>query len=202
MDGSRAGNKVSVMPNSAIDGRLAVETHGTPEETAKPVIKDQRKVMAENYHQVDDKFLTWKRPKNPFDYIDRKTKKIDINPGEKYISSSQQEVLEPRLAKMLKAEKNKISKFLKPLNDVQTYQDEYIEPLFDAYQLKTVYSIKDVEQVEFDSDDEDNLILAIQPYDTVQSVGFSHMLQHLPTKFLTRRSDIIVSSTMSITLTP
>jgi len=56
--------------------------------------------------------------------------------------------------------------------------------------------------VEFDSDDEDNLILAIQPYDTVTSVGFAHVLQHLPTKFLTRRSDIIVSSTMSITLTP
>lgn len=34
------------------------------------------------------------------------------------------------------------------------------------------------------------------------NVGYSHMLSHLPTKFVTRRSDIIVSSTMSITLTP
>jgi hypothetical protein len=34
--------------------------------------------------------------------------------------------------------------------------------------------VKQVEQVEFDSDDEDNLILAIQPYDTITSVGFAH----------------------------
>ena len=88
------------------------------------------------------------------------------------------------------------------MQEEETYQDEYIEPMFEAYQLKTRYEIKQVEQVEFDSDDDDNLILAIQPYDTVMNVGYSHMLNHLPTKFVTRRSDIIVSSTMSITLTP
>jgi len=81
-------------------------------------------------------------------------------------------------------------------------QDEYIPPMHDPYQLKTCYDFKKVEQVEFDSDDEDNLILAIQPYDTVMNVGYHHMLNHLPTKFITRRSDIIVSSTMSISLTP
>jgi hypothetical protein len=81
-------------------------------------------------------------------------------------------------------------------------QDEYIPPMYNPYQLKTCYDFKKVEQVEFDSDDEDNLILAIQPYDTVMNVGYHHMLNHLPTKFITRRSDIIVSSTMSITLTP
>lgn len=59
-----------------------------------------------------------------------------------------------------------------------------------------------MENIEFDSDDEDNLILAIQPYDTVLNVGHSDMLVESNTKFLARRSDIIVSSTMSITLTP
>ena len=34
------------------------------------------------------------------------------------------------------------------------------------------------------------------------NVGYSNHLSHLQTKFFTRRSDIIVSSTMSITLTP
>jgi len=32
--------------------------------------------------------------------------------------------------------------------------------------------------------------------------GFSNYLNHLETKFIARRSDIIVSSTLSITLTP
>jgi len=34
------------------------------------------------------------------------------------------------------------------------------------------------------------------------SVGFGQLLTHLPTKYSTRRSDIIVSSTLSITLIP
>ena len=74
--------------------------------------------------------------------------------------------------------------------------------MFEAYQLKNRYHTKEVENIEFDSDDEDNLILAIQPYDTVLNVGHSDMLIESNTKFLARRSDIIVSSTMSITLTP
>ena len=41
-----------------------------------------------------------------------------------------------------------------------------------------------------------------QPFDTVMSVGHSDLLTQLPTKFLARRSDIIVSSTLSFTLTP
>ncbi len=97
-----------------------------------------------------------------------------------------------------------MNKYLKPegIPEEDGLQDNYMQPMFDAYQLKTCYEIKQVEQVEFDSDDEDNLILVIQPYDTVMNVGYHHLLRHLPTKFVTRRSDIIVSSTMSITLTP
>lgn len=34
------------------------------------------------------------------------------------------------------------------------------------------------------------------------SVGYGHLLTHKPVKFVARRSDIIVSSTLSITLTP
>ena len=34
------------------------------------------------------------------------------------------------------------------------------------------------------------------------NVGYGHLLTHIPTKFRARRSDIIVSSTLSITLTP
>lgn len=76
------------------------------------------------------------------------------------------------------------------------------KPVFEAYQLKTVYKIFQAEEVEFDEDDDDALILALQPFDTVMSVGYGHLLTHKPIKFVARRSDIIVSSTLSITLTP
>lgn len=77
-----------------------------------------------------------------------------------------------------------------------------IKPNHEAYQMKTVYKVEEVEEVEFDEGDDDALVLALQPYDTVMSVGYGHLLTHKPVKFVARRSDIIVSSTLSITLTP
>lgn len=56
--------------------------------------------------------------------------------------------------------------------------------------------------MEFDSDDDDAFILGLQPYDTVMSVGYGSLLTHRPIKFIARRSDIIVSSTLQLTLTP
>ena len=46
------------------------------------------------------------------------------------------------------------------------------------------------------------MILALQPYDTVTSVGYGHLMTHVPIKFVSRRSDIIVSSTLSLTMIP
>lgn len=68
--------------------------------------------------------------------------------------------------------------------------------------MKTCYRVYEREEVEFDDDDDDALVLALQPYDTIMSVGYGHLLTHKPIKFVARRSDIIVSSTLSITLTP
>ena len=81
-------------------------------------------------------------------------------------------------------------------------ENVYIRPKMQPYQLKNVYTIIDKQEIVFDDDDEDALILALQPFDTVQNIGFEDMLTHLPTKYVARRSDIIVSSTLSITLTP
>lgn len=68
--------------------------------------------------------------------------------------------------------------------------------------MKVCYQIIDKHEIEFDDDDEDALILALQPFDTVAMIGYEDLLEHIPTKFLARRSDIIVSSTLSITLSP
>lgn len=59
-----------------------------------------------------------------------------------------------------------------------------------------------MEEFEISDDDEDALILASQPYETVKAINYEDYLNALPTKFVARRSDIIVSSTLSITLTP
>ena len=68
--------------------------------------------------------------------------------------------------------------------------------------MKCTYQPVEKTEFELDDDDEDYLLFALQPFDTVMNIGYSDMLTHLNTKFLARRSDIIVSSTLSITLTP
>jgi hypothetical protein len=92
--------------------------------------------------------------------------------------------------------------YVEPDQNIQEILQDYIKPYHEAHQLKTVYNIHLEEEVEFDNDDDDALILAIQPFDTVMSVGYGQYLTHKPVKFVARRSDIIVSSTLSITLTP
>jgi len=39
-------------------------------------------------------------------------------------------------------------------------EETYIQSNFVAYQLKTIYQVKAVDEIEWDSDDEDALILA------------------------------------------
>lgn len=90
----------------------------------------------------------------------------------------------------------------KLLEEDDDFAKQFVRPGWKAYQLKSRYDIRHDEQVEFESDDEDALILALQPFDTVMGVGYGQLLTHLPTKFRSRRSDIIVSSTLSITLIP
>lgn len=92
-----------------------------------------------------------------------------------------------------------VSSYLRSLNKeekIQDSDDEYIKPSNDPYQLKTVYGI--VPDDEFDpyDDDEEAVQLELQPYDTASSIGFAHLLTQKPVKFRTRRSDIIVSSTL------
>ena len=94
-----------------------------------------------------------------------------------------------------------------PEDDDTEYEEKIEElslvQLFEPYQLKTCYKIKQVDEINWEmEEDEDALVLAEQPFETAMQVGFGDFLNHLNTKFLARRSDIIVSSTLSITLTP
>ena len=70
---------------------------------------------------IDTIFLQMKRPKDPYAYIDRKTQNIQINPGVVYKSTSNDEVLEPRIHK-LRQEKitNAYLKLIDPNEEIDT----------------------------------------------------------------------------------
>ena len=59
-----------------------------------------------------------------------------------------------------------------------------------------------VKEPELDSDDDEVVTLAEQPYESVQDTCFRDYLNHLSTKYIARKSDIKVTSTLSFTLTP
>jgi len=57
-----------------------------------------KKKMIETYDKIDDTFLKTVKPKDPYQYIDKKRQKIEINPGVPYRSTSHDEVFELRNA--------------------------------------------------------------------------------------------------------
>jgi hypothetical protein len=57
--------------------------------------QDKRKSM--NMEKIDGAFLDANRPKDPYEFINRRTQKIEINPGVAYKSTSANEVFEPRI---------------------------------------------------------------------------------------------------------
>jgi hypothetical protein len=56
--------------------------------------------------------LAHQRPKDPYEYIDKKTQKIAIAPGVTYKSTSQDEVFAPRINTMRAKALSKINKFI------------------------------------------------------------------------------------------
>ena len=170
----------------------------------------KRKDFLKKISHTEDTFLSVERPTNPYQYIDAKTQKIEINSGMPFMGASVDEILELRtlINEAMELEESNpfiISNYLQNKNKEERIidsDDEYIKPTSDPYQLKTVFSIKPDEEYEPYSDDEEADQLELQPYDTALSIGYMHLLTHKPVKFRTRRSDIIVSSTLQITLAP
>jgi len=68
--------------------------------------------------------------------------------------------------------------------------------------MKQCYKIVTKEVESESEDDAEAEYDEPQPFETVTSIGYKQLLSQMPTKFLHRRSDIILSSTMSITLAP
>ena len=47
--------------------------------------------------EIDQTFLKMNQPRDPYEFIDKKAQKIEINAGVAYKSTSQDEVFEPRI---------------------------------------------------------------------------------------------------------
>lgn len=82
-------------------------------------------------------------------------------------------------------------------------QQIVLRPQFNAYQHKVVYDFeRDLEKESESSENEDILQAQEQPYVTTASIAYHEMLKQVRTKELARRSDILITSTMSISLFP
>lgn len=103
--------------------------------------ESKRKDFLKKISNTEDTFLSMQRPTNPYEFIDVKTQKIEINSGMPYQGASTDEIFELRTlmneAKELE-ESNPylISSYLLSLNKeeiIQDSDDEYIKPTSDPY---------------------------------------------------------------------
>lgn len=71
------------------------------------------------------------------------------------------------------------------------------------YQQKTCYLVVDSSEGKADGDsstDEDDLCAQEQPYETPASIAYKPLLNQVPINELARRSDIVITSTLSLNL--
>ena len=152
--------------------------------------------------------------------LDPLTQKIEIQHGYIYKGTSQDDVFEFRreLQKMLQPlHANKFLK-LNKLNlrnlrkDPEEEEEEEVQsprplkPPFKPYQLKVYFQVdEDSSALEDDEDvkaSEAHIFQQEQPYVTATNHGFKEMLKQLPTQEIGRRSDMTVTSTLSLSLIP
>jgi hypothetical protein len=75
---------------------------------------------------IDDQFLkSNNKPRDPYEFIDKKVQKIEINHGVAYGSTSQDDIFEPRIHMKKAAELIKRNKFItKPIDPENVVEDE------------------------------------------------------------------------------
>ena len=106
----------------------------------------KKKDFLDQINNIDDAFLKDNRPKDPYEFIDKKTQKIEITAKVPYRSTSQDEVFEVRnqLAEIQAISKN--NNFIqmndaKELADDDEFAKKFVRPGWKAYQLKSRYDI-------------------------------------------------------------
>lgn len=80
---------------------------------------------------------------------------------------------------------------------------EVIKSPLMPFQQKVIYRVEEDTSVSQDSDellDEDIMFAAEQPYVTPTGIGFKPLLRQLPVEELAKRSDVMITSTLSMSI--
>lgn len=80
----------------------------------------------------------------------------------------------------------------------------YIRKVHEPYQIKNFYQIQEdsSDLLTESSENEDDLAAEEQPYMTACRIGYKHQTKQLYTKEMCKRSDIMITSTISMSLFP
>ena len=97
--------------------------------------------------------------------IDKKTQKVEINPGIPYVSTSHDAVFELRNIEKGRVHGRSISRFIEiPKSDAAVEEGEpipaKIRPEMRPWQIKNIYKVVDKQDIASDDEDEDALIFA------------------------------------------
>jgi hypothetical protein len=79
----------------------------------------------------------------------------------------------------------------------------FVRSQFEPYQQKINYTWKeDSSEIDVESDEEDAMQAQEQPYETAASIAYDKLLKQIYIKEKTKRSDVILSSTLAVSLFP
>lgn len=175
-------------------------------------MSNMMKTNKEDIRQLEE-FISTKRPKDPFKDLDPLTQKVDISVGIPYKGTSQNDIFGQRIKEAEKRNFLEQNSYIKLPQDMveavdPDFQDNgFVRSSFHPYQQKTVYQVyPDTSEEERDegeeeiSENEDDLQAQKQPYETPTSIAYDKMLNHTQILQLARRSDIMITSTLSFNL--
>ena len=172
-----------------------------------PILKKTKK---DDIRQLQE-FVTTKRPKDQFKELDPLKQKVDISSGLAYQGTSQNDVFQNRIQVQEQNQALNDNKFLQlPHSLKEEIDPDFIDKRFSRttflpYQQKVFYEVKsdssDIDQ-ESDSVNDDVLFAQEQPYVTPTSIGHKEMLKQVPVQELGRRSDVMLTSTLSLSIFP
>ena len=107
---------------------------------------------------------------------------------------------------MLPIEENgllKLPKEMEAAPDPDYADNGFVRSGFQAYQQKAFFGVKeDSTDPDTDSSDEAVLYLKEQPYITASNIAYKELLRQVAIEELARRTDILITSTLSLSVFP
>ena len=171
-------------------------------------IANAKKTNKNDIRQLEE-FVSTKRPKDQFRDLDPLTQKVEIAHDKKYSGTSQIDVFQTRSQMEEKSLLLKQNPFLQLPESSRDKVDPdfagngFVRSQFEPFQQKINYKWKsDSSEIDVESDEEDAMQAQEQPYQTATSIAYDKVLKQIYMKEKAKRSDIIISSTLSVSLFP